>query len=37
VYAGRGLLIEVDGMGPVDEVTARVSAALDQTNGANAG
>jgi adenylate kinase len=37
VYAGRGLLIEVDGMGPVDEVTARVFAALDQTNGANAG
>jgi adenylate kinase len=37
VYAGRGLLIEVDGMGPVDEVTARVFAVLDQTNGANAG
>ena len=27
-YAGRGLLVEVDGMGEVDEVTARVFAAL---------
>jgi adenylate kinase len=29
VYAERGLLVQVDGMGEVDEVTARVLAALD--------
>lgn len=29
VYRDRGLLVEVDGMGEVDEVTARVLAALD--------
>jgi adenylate kinase len=29
VYRGRGLLIEVDGMGEVDEVTGRIFAALD--------
>lgn len=28
VYRGRGLLVEVDGMGPVEEVTARIFAAL---------
>ena len=28
VYAGRGLLVEVDGLGAVDEVTERVIAAL---------
>jgi adenylate kinase len=28
VYAGRDLLVEVDGMGPVDEVTSRIFAAL---------
>ena len=28
VYAGRHLLVEVDGMGPVDEVTSRIFAAL---------
>ncbi|MGZ4476927.1 MAG: adenylate kinase [Nocardioides sp.] len=37
VYAGHGLITEVDGMGEVDDVTARVFAALDQVNGANAG
>ena len=36
VYAERGLLVEVDGMGPVPDVTARVFAALEQTNGATA-
>ena len=29
VYRERGILIEVDGMGEVDEVTARIFAALD--------
>lgn len=29
VYRGRGLLIEVDGMGEVDEVTARIDTALE--------
>jgi adenylate kinase len=29
VYSDRGLLVQVDGMGAVDEVFARVSAALD--------
>jgi len=29
VYRSRGVLIEVDGMGEVDEVTARIFAALD--------
>ncbi|MCB0909540.1 MAG: adenylate kinase [Nocardioidaceae bacterium] len=29
VYRGRGLLIEVDGMGEVDDVTKRIFAALD--------
>ncbi len=29
VYRGRGLLIEVDGMGAVDDVTKRIFAALD--------
>jgi adenylate kinase len=29
VYAERGLLVQVDGMGDVDQVTARVLAALD--------
>jgi adenylate kinase len=33
VYAGRGLLVEVDGLGSVDEVSSRVFAALD-TDGA---
>jgi adenylate kinase len=29
VYAGRGVLVEVDGLGSVDEVSSRVFAALD--------
>lgn len=29
VYRGRGLLVEVDGLGDVDDVTARIFAALD--------
>jgi adenylate kinase len=29
VYRERGILVEVDGMGEVDEVTARIFAALD--------
>ena len=30
MYADRGLLVEVDGMGPVDDVTARVFEALER-------
>jgi len=30
VYAGRGRLVEVDGMGDVDEVTSRVMTGLDK-------
>ena len=30
VYRERGILVEVDGMGEVDEVTSRLFAALDQ-------
>jgi adenylate kinase len=37
LYAGRGVLVEVDGMGEVDEVTTRVLAALDEVNRASAG
>jgi adenylate kinase len=37
VYADRGLLREVDGMGAVDQVSARVFAALDANDGAAAG
>ena len=33
VYRERGLLVEVDGMGSVDEVSARVLAALDERLG----
>ena len=29
MFGERGLLIEVDGLGPVDEVTERVFSALD--------
>jgi adenylate kinase len=36
VYGERGLLVEVDGMGAVDDVTSRVFEALEQTNGASA-
>jgi adenylate kinase len=35
-YAERGLLVEVDGMGAVADVTARVFDALEETNGATA-
>lgn len=35
VYAARGLLVRVDGMGEVDEVSSRVLVALGQTNGAS--
>jgi adenylate kinase len=34
LYAERGMLVQVDGMGPVSDVTARVFKALDETNGA---
>ena len=34
VYDERGLLIRVDGMGPVPDVSARLFEALDETNGA---
>jgi adenylate kinase len=37
VYAGRDLLVEVDGMGSVDEVSSRVFAALDSDDDAAAG
>jgi adenylate kinase len=36
VYDGHGLLVRVDGMGAVEEVTSRVFDALDETNGAAA-
>jgi adenylate kinase len=36
VYRERGLLVEVDGMGAVADVTSRVFDALDETNGAAA-
>ena len=36
VYDGRGLLVRIDGMGSVDQVTSRVFDALDETNGATA-
>jgi adenylate kinase len=36
VYDERGLLVRVNGMGEVDEVTSRVFDALDETNGATA-
>ena len=36
VYDDRGLLVRVDGMGAVEEVTSRVFDALDETNGAAA-
>jgi adenylate kinase len=36
VYGDRGLLVVVDGMGAVDEVTTRVLEGLDETNGATA-
>ena len=37
VYAGRGLLHEVDGMGSVDEVSARVLVVLEEADGVTAG
>ena len=37
VYAGRGLLVEVDGMGEVSQVTSRVFAALEPASGAATG
>ncbi len=37
VYAARGLLFEIDGMGSVDQVSARVFGALDATDGVAAG
>ncbi|MBE7324960.1 adenylate kinase [Nocardioides sp. Y6] len=33
LYRGRGLLVEVDGLGEVDEVTQRVFAAIDGATG----
>jgi adenylate kinase len=36
VYDERGLLVRVDGIGSVDEVTSRVFDALDETSGAAA-
>lgn len=30
VYGARGLLVEVDGMGPIDEVTGRIFSKLDK-------
>jgi len=37
VYAERGKLVEVDGMGEVGQVTSRVFAALEAASGATAG
>ena len=36
VYADRGLLVEVDGMGVVDEVSERIFAALEKVRGSAA-
>ncbi|MGN6575873.1 MAG: adenylate kinase [Nocardioides sp.] len=36
VYAGRGLLVEVDGLGSVEQVSSRVFAALDSDGAATA-
>jgi adenylate kinase len=36
VYDDRGLLVRVDGMGPVGEVTTRIFDALEETTGATA-
>ena len=36
VYRARGLLVEVDGLGPIDEVSERVFAALDDAAAAPA-
>jgi adenylate kinase len=33
VYSARGLLVEVDGLGEIDEVSRRVFAALDRYQG----
>ena len=33
VYSARGLLVEVDGLGEIDEVSRRVFAALDESQG----
>jgi adenylate kinase len=35
-YDERGILVRIDGMGAVQEVTSRVFDALDETNGATA-
>jgi adenylate kinase len=35
VYRDRGLLVEVDGLGAVDEVSQRLFAALDQRAGSS--
>ena len=35
VYAGRGLLVTVDGLGEVDEVTGRILEALDARSNSN--
>jgi adenylate kinase len=37
VYAERDILLEVDGMGAVDEVSGRILAALDKVRGTDAG
>lgn len=37
VYAARGLLVRVDGLGPVDEVAERLVAALDAARASSAG
>jgi adenylate kinase len=37
VYAERGLLVEVDGMGTVDEVSERIFSALERVRGQAAG
>lgn len=34
-YTERGLLVQVDGMGSIDEVEARIGAALDEVAAKN--
>jgi adenylate kinase len=37
IYRDRGILVEVDGLGPIDEVSARLFDALDKLEPASAG
>jgi adenylate kinase len=36
IYRDRGILVEIDGLGPIDEVSARLFEALDKLGSASA-